>query len=313
MGNKLTTQQFIQKSKAKHGDRYDYSQIKYLTAKTPVTIGCSFHGYFQQTPDKHLRGGYGCPRCGWEAMGRKRELNPETVATKCNKVHHAKYQYLESFHDSDGVAFLVISCPTHGSFTQNTNNHLHGNGCPGCAQEEQLLPQEVFLSRCNESHNHRYDYSNTVYTRLVDKVFIVCPEHGEFRQRAKSHMEGKGCPLCVTYKGEKCIAKWLSERGYTFESQKIFEGCVNPKTKSQLRYDFYLPDINLLLECDGTQHRNPKAFCKTSEKAAVRFRKQQCRDLIKERYAKKEGIRLFRIPYSKLSRLPSQLERAFNP
>ncbi len=63
MARRLTTDEFIKKAKAVHGDRYDYSQVDYVDARTKVTIICRDHGPFQQTPNKHLCK-QGCGECG---------------------------------------------------------------------------------------------------------------------------------------------------------------------------------------------------------------------------------------------------------
>ena len=57
-----TTEQFIADAKKVHGDKFDYSKVKYVNNKTHVTIICKKHGEFQQTPSEHLRG-FGCPIC----------------------------------------------------------------------------------------------------------------------------------------------------------------------------------------------------------------------------------------------------------
>ena len=62
-GNKrLTTEDFIKKAREVHGDKYDYSKVKYVNTSTKVCIVCPEHGEFQQTPNDHL-GGKGCPNC----------------------------------------------------------------------------------------------------------------------------------------------------------------------------------------------------------------------------------------------------------
>jgi hypothetical protein len=64
-GNKpLTTETFIKRAIAKHRDRYDYSLVDYVNAKTDVQIICPEpdHGIFPQIPDNHLAG-QGCPDC----------------------------------------------------------------------------------------------------------------------------------------------------------------------------------------------------------------------------------------------------------
>lgn len=58
----ITTQQFIEKAKKVHGDRYDYSLVKYISSHDKVKIICKIHGVFEQEPNNHLRG-CGCPLC----------------------------------------------------------------------------------------------------------------------------------------------------------------------------------------------------------------------------------------------------------
>ena len=59
---RLTTDEFINRSKEKHNDRYDYSLVNYKNAHTKVKIECKEHGIFEQVPLSHLSG-VGCPNC----------------------------------------------------------------------------------------------------------------------------------------------------------------------------------------------------------------------------------------------------------
>ena len=61
-GVKLTTEQFIEKAKTIHGDKYDYDLTKYINAKNNVKIICPKHGLFEQNAHNHLMG-QGCPKC----------------------------------------------------------------------------------------------------------------------------------------------------------------------------------------------------------------------------------------------------------
>lgn len=60
-----STEKFIEKSKKIHGDKYDYSLVKYKTGKDKVIIICLKHGEFLQTPFAHscLSMKQGCPHC----------------------------------------------------------------------------------------------------------------------------------------------------------------------------------------------------------------------------------------------------------
>lgn len=59
---KKTTDEFIYDAKSVHGDRYDYSKVEYVNAKTKVNIICKEHGEFETTPNNHLRGKK-CVKC----------------------------------------------------------------------------------------------------------------------------------------------------------------------------------------------------------------------------------------------------------
>jgi hypothetical protein len=61
----LKVEKFIEKALAKHGDKYDYSQAKYVNTATKVTIICPNHGSFEQNPSNHLKG-HRCPECARE-------------------------------------------------------------------------------------------------------------------------------------------------------------------------------------------------------------------------------------------------------
>ena len=72
---KITTEDFISKSKERHGNKYDYSKAYYKTWDAKVCIICPEHGEFWQTPSNHINGS-GCPKCANEK--RKNALLKDT-------------------------------------------------------------------------------------------------------------------------------------------------------------------------------------------------------------------------------------------
>ena len=55
--------EFIERSRITHGDRYDYSLVDYKNANINVKIICKKHGVFEQSPYSHVSGS-GCSKCG---------------------------------------------------------------------------------------------------------------------------------------------------------------------------------------------------------------------------------------------------------
>jgi hypothetical protein len=62
MPKKLTQEEFIKRSKAVHGNKYDYSKVNYINKTSKVTIICPIHGEFEQKAEDHYSG-HGCKKC----------------------------------------------------------------------------------------------------------------------------------------------------------------------------------------------------------------------------------------------------------
>ena len=71
--NRYTTEQFINKARLVHGDKYDYSRINYINRNNLVEIICKKHGMFLQKPMNHLDG-CGCPKCSNEILVNENKL-----------------------------------------------------------------------------------------------------------------------------------------------------------------------------------------------------------------------------------------------
>ena len=67
MRKRLTTEEFIEKAKKIHGDKYDYSKSEYTLSHNKVCIICPTHGEFWQKPNSHTNG-QGCPCCYRESI-----------------------------------------------------------------------------------------------------------------------------------------------------------------------------------------------------------------------------------------------------
>ena len=132
--SKLTTEEFIARAKAVHGDRYDYSKVEYVDSKTKVCIICKEHGEFWQSPEKHLAG-QGCVKCRREAAAKRNSLGKEKFIEKANSVHNGFFDYSEVEY-INGHTKVKIICPIHGIFEQDPASHLQGHGCPFCADVE---------------------------------------------------------------------------------------------------------------------------------------------------------------------------------
>jgi len=128
---KLTTEQFIEKAKKVHGDKYDYSNSIYIGSNKHIEIFCEIHKDVKIIANAHLQG-RGCPKCGNENSILKQRMSKEEFIKKANLVHKNKYDY--SFIDYKGVKNKIeVICPEHGRFYILPNQHLYANaGCQKC-------------------------------------------------------------------------------------------------------------------------------------------------------------------------------------
>ena len=192
MPKKLTCEEFILKSIAVHGDKYDYSKVEYINNRTKVCIICPIHGEFWQAPSKHLSH-CGCPKCGNTIKRTK-----EDFIREARTIHGDKYDYSKVEYINNRTKVCII-CPIHGEFWQTPINHINNkNGCPKCGNN--MISVEEFIKRARKIHGDKYDYSKVNFVKLKDKVTIVCPIHGEFVMEAYRHLLGQRCKKCSMMK-----------------------------------------------------------------------------------------------------------------
>ena len=113
---------------------------------------------------------------------------------KAREIHSDRYDYTLCRYGNKKTK-VIIKCNVHGEFEQLKGTHLQGKGCPRCAGKGRSI--EDILKIFKEKHGDKYSYPNLNTTRVIDKISIICPEHGEFRQQIREHIKGKGCPKCA--------------------------------------------------------------------------------------------------------------------
>lgn len=242
MGKYLTTEEFIIKANLIHNNKYDYTKSNYVNNNTKLTIICKDHGSFEQRPVDHFKG-QGCPYCGGS-----NKLTTNEFINRSNKIHNYKYNYSKAKYSNIHSKVCII-CNTHGEFYQEAKLHMNGFGCPWCSKKK--MDTETFIEKSKNIHGDTYNYDKTIYTRNKNKVCITCYKHGDFWQFPNHHIYGCGCPVCKESTLEKEIRNELEKYKITYISQ------YNTNWLKRQSLDFYLPDYNVAIECQGIQHFKP--------------------------------------------------------
>lgn len=252
---KDTTESFIAKAKAKHGDTYDYSKVVYgQNQKDKVKIICRKHGIFEQEPNNHIMGG-GCPKCHL--------LTTDEFVTRAKKIHGDRYDYSECVYKG-AFSKVSIICKEHGKFTQRPGSHLEGVGCVKCSHNIRRLKHFEFLERATTIHKDKYTYPyiEKEYHSYSGKITVKCPKHGMFTQTVRDHLCSKGCSKCSHHKssGEEEIKSLLDSLGVVYN--RNFRKLIGPK-----EVDFYIPSANIAIEFNGSiWHSEKYKKCKNYHK-----------------------------------------------
>jgi len=107
-------------------------------------------------------------------------------------------------------------------------------------------------------------------------------------------------------KGQKLIINSLLDLDLSFQLEKDFEDLKNPETGQRLRFDFFIPTLNLCIEYDGKQHfeYSPEIHGEDETLGLLELASQQKRDRLKEEYCLENNLKLLRIKYSSKDQIP---------
>ena len=303
MSKKLTTEEFIQKARKIHGNKYDYSKVEYISSQTPVCIICPEHGEFWQRPDKHTNSKHICPKCCKSGV----KYTIKEFKEKVDKIHNGKIYVAEDAEYINSHTKITMICSKHGEFWTKPNSLLNKHGCPICGKnrigKSLRFTLKDFIEKAKEVHKNEYDYNLSQYEGYDTPTKIIChsidkngKEHGIFLQSPHSHLNGRGCPKCSMSNIERKIYNLLEKNNIKYEYEKHFEWL------GKQSLDFYLPDYNIAIECQGIQHFEPCNFGSDKKTAEEMFEYVKECDNRKYELCKENGIKLI---YYKQNKLPN--------
>lgn len=181
-GKKFTTEEFVKKAKAVHGDNFDYKETKYINARTKVKIFCNNCKNFVYTvPDSHINKKSGCIKCFNIRTGDRCRSSAKEFVKKAKKIHGNKYDY-SLVEYINAKTKVIIKCKNCNSiFTQLPSNHIglsNMNGCPFCqsSSSEKLISEWLKNNKISFKKEKTFDTcvnSETGYKLRFD--FFIKP------------------------------------------------------------------------------------------------------------------------------------------
>jgi hypothetical protein len=218
-----------------------------------------------------------------------KRLTQSEFIDRCRKKHNDKFDYSKVLFKNVREKIIIV-CPNHGDILIDAGNHLYRNGCDKCARDKHKLTQltKERVDNLKKVHSDKYSYEDL----SVDSGFIniTCKDHGLFTQYLYFHEYGHGCPECnSSSRGEDKIKSILEKNKICFHRNYQFDDCVRTK---KLRFDFYLPDLNTIIEYDGEHHFKENKYFGEGNLEYITIN-----DEIKNKYCLENKIKLIRIPY----------------
>ena len=276
MTKPLDRYQFIWKSIQKHGYKNDYREVSYKTSLDEVCIICPIHGRFYQKPKYHLKGN-DCPKCSH----RSTKYSKEEILEKLKEKHgnNLDYSYINFDEYKNNRSKILLKCNKCGQFFYQSISNSFRYDCPKCKATQ----FEEFEKKANEIHNHKYIYHKADFINGKNKTRITCPIHGDFWQRADSHLEGIGCIKCSISKLERSVEILLTKNKINYISQADKNQF---KWLNRMRLDFYLTDYNIAIECQGRQHFESIDYFGGDEKLIY----TQNQDILKNKLCKENNV-----------------------
>lgn len=225
----MTTEEWVERVKKVHGDKYDYSQTVYVNQRTNVKIICPKHGMFEQKADSHLRG-CGCPLCGPESERRKGAHTWSEAQRRVTKATCLQRYGAERYLDSVEGKAKILAIKSTPEFRKRMHEII--------ASEE---VQEKTKSTCLERYGVVFPMQ---LEEITDKVNETKRQNGSWKTSKPE--EAMYCLLCDKF-GVDDVVRQYKESRYPFYC------------------DFYIRSLDLFIELNATWQHGGHWFDKTSD------------------------------------------------
>jgi 5S rRNA maturation endonuclease (ribonuclease M5) len=189
-------EQFIINAIKVHGDKFDYSKVKYMNALSKVIIICKIdnHGEFLQKPTQHLY--YGCPRCSKNMKKTNEMFIKDSIKVHGDKYNYSKVKYINAL----SKVIIICKIDDHGEFLQIPNDHTHGSGCPKCFQKGGYSQKAIrWLNAISQTENIYIQHAENIGEYKIPNTNYKADGFCEKTNTIYEYMGcvWHGCKLCL--------------------------------------------------------------------------------------------------------------------
>lgn len=198
---KNTKENFIEKSRKIHQNKYDYSLVNFKYIKEHIKIICPIHGEFEQIANIHILG-KGCPKCS-----KNKKFTKEYLLNEFKKLHINTYEY--DIPDKFNMnSYMMVKCKNHGWFKQKIRKHMSGRGCRTCnnSNSENLIQKFLIDNNINFIRNHKFEDCSYIHVLFFDfylQDINTCLEYDGEQHFVKFRWEDNDVQLKIRQERDK--------------------------------------------------------------------------------------------------------------
>lgn len=308
-----------------------FENNKFINGNTKLIIKCNIHnliGYPKYSEFKRKdKLGWLCPECVKEKVSSKRKITAEKAQEMVYNIYgyDTKFSKVkETFKDYGEPVTLI--CPIHGEYEISFRTLVSSRGkgtCPLCDLEKISYTEEKAVSVLNIKLKEKEDLFNIFFKFLgfednkwngsFTKITLQCNKHKNIWKTTFNNFMKKtyiGCKDCLSEE-----RKWRSSNmEYScynllkeYNSNIVRQKYIKIENR-EIFVDFYIPELNTIIEYDGEQHTH---WIKYFQSTYQDFVNQVNRDRCLEQYCKENNIYLLRIPYKDNNRIPEIIKIFF--
>lgn len=277
MVKKLTKEEFVEKAKNIHGDRYSYENVNYVNAHERVEIYCnSCKESFPMAPYAHTNKEQGCYNC---SLKEKSFQALENRLNLLKKYYDSRYTFPDiSFTRNND--YITVKCNIHDKeYTHQLSHFILGKFKPSCCNEEnrRIKRFNSFYNKLSEYHRDKYTYDVDSFKTVLDPIIIYCPIHGKQLQKPSVHLKGHECYHCgqetkrlkrITPVEEfKERASQVHQSFYTYEKVNYNTLYDTVIVTCPIHKDFEVIALNHLkgAKCRGCSSKYPRIYSSFSQ------------------------------------------------
>lgn len=312
-----TNEDVLERLRELYGDEYDYTQVDYKNNRTPIILRCKKHDVVFSRTLQNLMRGWGCPACNkeqgntwadvvektYDPSRRSERWTTERFIAE-SKAYHGEgfFDYSQCHYVNNDTPVTLIRIADGAVVKVRPYEHLRHDADYGIAPRfyQGTTDKEKIHSlvrRLEENIETPIYVPMQKIGNTYKRFKCICPLHGEFYTSLYRIYSGNCCPECDGSResvGERNVRRYLQSKNikfvqeYSIEDKKYFDTFA--------RVDFFLPDLNTMIEFQGEQHYGigNKAITHGSRK----WQSQKKRDNHLRRYAADHNIRLIEVPYT---------------